>query len=498
MRTLALAIIFSLAAVPAFAAITESSVVTATGTASVATVAVTAPAGSVLVALVSAAGPGGSGSQSSSVSGCGISWMLIKRANTRPGVADVFKSATGVPLAGCIVTSRTGNGTAFFVRLTVVVLTGAGAVGTSASASGNKGPVQATLIGLTTGSRVYGVGSDMNLAQIRTVVSGQRKLAESIRTGVGTFWSQASINPVTTTSVVVGTTVPSTRNWNFAAVEILALPVAACVWDVNPTTLSVLAGSGSAPVTVLTSCPWTATSNAAWLSVAPTSGTTTGAVSVSWSANSGVARSGTVTIAGKMVTVNQPAAIIPTLVITCPGVQTRASLTGSPIAVTYPLATTTGGTLPVLVTGSPPSGSLFPVGTSMVTQTASSADGQTVPCTMGVIVTFTPQTTSLCDEPVELTKVVLRGTYKLLTCQPGEATGWKVVVEGSDYTPVVTDVGHPAAAGPPNAAGVTPYYLPLPLPTAGIFKVSSIAYNYNTTDGWAQIGSTNVLTVTVQ
>lgn len=370
----------------ASAAIVETSVVTATNTTSVAVVLVNAPVGSTLVAMVAGAGPQGSSTQTSTVSGC-VSWVLIKRANTRPGVADVWKSATNVTLASCPVTVRLSAGS-YFVRLVVTVMTGAGTVGTSASASSNKGPAQVMLAGLTAGSLIYGAGTDLSIAQARTVLPGQRKLADST-SGTGTFWAQALSSPTTTASVLMGTSAPATKTWNFAAVEITPATTV-CTVTASPTLISANTGAGSAPVTIsanVSTCNWLTTTGAAWLSVTPTSGTGNGTVTVSYTTNTGATRSGTVTVAGSTVTVTQAGATIPTLTTTCPANLTTASLTGAPVAVSYPLAATSGGLAPVNVIGSPSSGSLFPVGTTMVTQTATSADGQSTSCTFGVTVT---------------------------------------------------------------------------------------------------------------
>ena len=67
-------------------------------------------------------------------------------------------------------------------------------------------------------------------------------------------------------------------------------------------------GSGGGTVTVTNgaSCAWTATSNATWITIASgASGTGNGTVTFSVAANSGVARTGTLTIAGGTFTVTQ-------------------------------------------------------------------------------------------------------------------------------------------------------------------------------------------------
>jgi HYR domain len=79
--------------------------------------------------------------------------------------------------------------------------------------------------------------------------------------------------------------------------------------------------------------------------------------------------------------------------ITCPS-PVMTSLDGKAIAVTL-TSTVTGGVTPVSSTCSPPSGSLFPVGTTSFTCTAIDAKQQKASCTSGVFVkasTTTPTT----------------------------------------------------------------------------------------------------------
>jgi pseudomonalisin len=84
-----------------------------------------------------------------------------------------------------------------------------------------------------------------------------------------------------------------------------------CTYSLNPTSQSfaAAAGSGSVSVTAGISCSWTATSNASsWLHVTSgASGMGNGTVGYSVDANSGSARSGTLTIAGQTFTVTQAA-----------------------------------------------------------------------------------------------------------------------------------------------------------------------------------------------
>ncbi len=111
-----------------------------------------------------------------------------------------------------------------------------------------------------------------------------------------------------------------------------------CSYNISPVSRSVSAGAGTGSVTVTAGagCQWTAASNDSWLSV--TSGSTgaaNGSVGYSFDANSSSSsRSGTITIAGQVFTVNQAGAAACTFSI-------------SPSSASY---TRTGGTGSVTVT----------------------------------------------------------------------------------------------------------------------------------------------------
>jgi beta-lactamase superfamily II metal-dependent hydrolase len=82
----------------------------------------------------------------------------------------------------------------------------------------------------------------------------------------------------------------------------------ACSYTVTPASFSAPDGGGdfSATVSTTSECAWAASSNASWISiVGGATGTGSGPVTMSVTANSGSARSGTVTIAGRTVTISQ-------------------------------------------------------------------------------------------------------------------------------------------------------------------------------------------------
>jgi hypothetical protein len=83
-----------------------------------------------------------------------------------------------------------------------------------------------------------------------------------------------------------------------------------CSYSISPTSANVGATGGSGTVSVATQagCSWTASSNASWIAITSgASGSGNGTVAYSVAANTGAARTGTLTIAGQTFTVNQAA-----------------------------------------------------------------------------------------------------------------------------------------------------------------------------------------------
>jgi len=92
-----------------------------------------------------------------------------------------------------------------------------------------------------------------------------------------------------------------------------AVAPAPCTFSISPASQNVVASGGSGSVAVTASaptCSWTAASNAGWVTIASgASGTGSGTVVLSYAANAGDVRSGTVTIAGQTFSATQAAAV---------------------------------------------------------------------------------------------------------------------------------------------------------------------------------------------
>lgn len=155
---------------------------------------------------------------------------------------------------------------------------------------------------------------------------GAGSVTVTVTAGVGCSWTAVSNAAwITVTGGAAGTgngTVTYNVDANAGAARTGTITIAGliftvnqspfgCTYAINPTTAGILAagGNGSVAVTAGAGCPWTAVSNAAWISVTGgAAGTGNGTVNYSVAANAGIARTGTITIAGLTFTVNQLAA----------------------------------------------------------------------------------------------------------------------------------------------------------------------------------------------
>ena len=125
----------------------------------------------------------------------------------------------------------------------------------------------------------------------------------------GPFVDQIVISPTTYFTAAPG---PHTNDATILAEGSMndSAGTPSCTFSLSKTTTTAAAAGGNDSVTVTagTSCTWTATSNATWITVASgSSGSGNGTVSFSVAQNTGAARSSTLTIAGKTLTVSQAA-----------------------------------------------------------------------------------------------------------------------------------------------------------------------------------------------
>jgi hypothetical protein len=165
-----------------------------------------------------------------------------------------------------------------------------------------------------------------------TSTSGTTYSAGLLTAGTTYYWQVAANNGTVSTDSAV---------WSFTTQPV-------CTYGINPNNASVgpAGGSGTAGVAAPAGCSWTATSNATWLTItAGGAGSGNGTVSYTAAANTGASsRSGTVTIAGQTLTVDQAGATalgMPTVVLETPA--NGAAVSGMIAVEGYALASNTGG-----------------------------------------------------------------------------------------------------------------------------------------------------------
>ena len=207
---------------PPPADITVDRVVSIDGRGTLTTPAFSTTAGGILIALVSADGPGYT-TQTAAISGAGLTWTLVRRANVQPGTSEIWTATAPGALTNVTVTSALYQG-GRDQSLTVVAFRGASAIG--ASVSGNSLSGAASLTVTTTRARalVYGVGNDWDNAASRTLNAGQLMVHQWVDSAIGdTFWTQATASAITNsgTTVQLGTTAPTQDRWNFVVAEIV-------------------------------------------------------------------------------------------------------------------------------------------------------------------------------------------------------------------------------------------------------------------------------------
>jgi hypothetical protein len=182
----------------------------------------TARGGDLLVAFVSSAGPNNATRQTVTVSGAGLAWSLVTRANTQAGSAEIWAAAAPTKLVNATVTATQSVG-GFDQSLTVMVVTGASGIGASAAGGASRTAPSVALTTTGVGSFVLGVGNDPARKVVRTLDANQTMVHQWVDKDENvTFWVQSRATTAGAAgSVVTINTASANSPWNLAAVEIV-------------------------------------------------------------------------------------------------------------------------------------------------------------------------------------------------------------------------------------------------------------------------------------
>jgi hypothetical protein len=186
-------------------------------------VVTTSQNGELIVAFVSYDGPSNS-PQTATVTGPGLIWTLVKRSNHQAGTAEIWMTHASDSPQTVTVTAQPGTGTSYHGSLTVIAFTNASGPGIVNQTSAPTGAPDVYLPGISAGNWVFAVGNDWDNAIARTLVSGQVLVHQRVDAQVGdTYWVQSTAAPSTANALVdIHDTAPTSDQWNYAAVEIVA------------------------------------------------------------------------------------------------------------------------------------------------------------------------------------------------------------------------------------------------------------------------------------
>jgi hypothetical protein len=177
-----------------------------------------------LFAFAGSDGPAKAHSQNLSVSGAGLSWTLVKRANAQFGTAEVWTALAPNALSNATVTASQRQ-TGYRMSLYVVAYQGVGGVGNSVATSAPTGAPSVTVTSSKAASLFYAVGNDWDRAVARVFGTNQILDDQWVETTTGdTYWVQNETFPPALplgTAVTLNDASPTTDRWNFVGVEIL-------------------------------------------------------------------------------------------------------------------------------------------------------------------------------------------------------------------------------------------------------------------------------------
>lgn len=183
-----------------------------------------------LLAFVGAANQTSTPTTVTSVTGAGLTWVLVRRTNVQRGTAEIWRAFA--PAALTNVTVRADLSQSVVSQITVMSFkgtdisgtNGSGAIGATGSGNSLSGAPTASLVTTGAYSLVIGVGNDWDGATARTVGPNQTLVSQYLATDGDTFWVQRTTTtvPGVGTSVTINDTAPANHRYNLTICEIKA------------------------------------------------------------------------------------------------------------------------------------------------------------------------------------------------------------------------------------------------------------------------------------
>ena len=186
--------------------------------------------GELLLAFISAGYRSGTNTTVMSVSGAGLTWVLVVRTQVQGGTAEIWRAFSQTPLNRVSVTaSLSGSVTSSitvmsFAGVDPSGVNGSGAIGAIGRGSGSIGAPTATLITTRNNSLIVGVGDDSRRATARTAGPEQTLVHQYLDPAGSTYWVQRSSSSTSLSggSVTINDPAPTADSYNLSISEILA------------------------------------------------------------------------------------------------------------------------------------------------------------------------------------------------------------------------------------------------------------------------------------
>jgi uncharacterized protein YjdB len=181
-----------------------------------------------ILAFVSADYTTGANTTVSGITGAGLTWSLVVRANTQSGTSEIWRSLALSPVSGTVTATLSQSAIASitvmsFSGVNTTGTNGSGAIGAVASKGAASGAPSLSVVTTQNDSWVLGVGNDYDTATPRTLGPGQSLVHQVLTTSGDTYWVQQQSSPTLPagSTVLTSDTAPTTDRWNLAVAEIL-------------------------------------------------------------------------------------------------------------------------------------------------------------------------------------------------------------------------------------------------------------------------------------
>lgn len=194
-----------------------------------------------------------SGITVTSVTGSGLTWVLVRRTNAQLGTAEIWRAFAPATLTNVSVRANLSQSVAALI--TIVSFTGtdtsgtngSGAIGTTGSGNANPGAPTASLVTSRNNSWVFGVGNDWDNATARTLGANQTMVRQYLASVGDTYWVQSQNTPtaLSGTTVTINDTAPATDRYNLTIAEVLAAPVSGGTYTVSGSIAPAALGSAA-------------------------------------------------------------------------------------------------------------------------------------------------------------------------------------------------------------------------------------------------------------